>query len=143
LLTVKKNKYLDWPEFLHAVDVCMQELDNLNTPFTKIYAPIRGGLIPAIMMSHYFSVPVHPLDTRELNALRSPDLKGAGTVLLLDDISDTGETFRKCAEYLNDQGYIVITCAIVMKKETRWLPDVHAITMPQEEYLIFPYERKK
>lgn len=70
----------------------------------------RGGLIPAVMMSHYTGIKMHTLDVRlrdadhdpEHNtwmaehAFGYPDSDGDDhrkRILILDDINDTGETF--------------------------------------------------
>jgi len=61
----------------------------------------RGGLIPAVLMSHYTGIKMHTLDVRLRDADHGPESScwmaedaHAGTnILVLDDINDTGETF--------------------------------------------------
>ena len=70
----------------------------------------RGGLIPAVLMSHYTGIKMHTLDVRLRDADHGPehnswmaedafgyphaDSGGQGkNILVLDDINDTGETF--------------------------------------------------
>jgi xanthine phosphoribosyltransferase len=74
---------------------------------------IRGGLLPAVMMSHFLSVTMYALDVRlrdsageegpESNAWMSEDAFGvfqqglgfeAKNILVLDDINDTGSTLN-------------------------------------------------
>ena len=74
---------------------------------------IRGGLLPAVMMSHFLSVTMYALDVRlrdsageegpESNAWMSEDAfgvfqQGLGhegkNILILDDINDTGNTLN-------------------------------------------------
>ena len=41
------------------------------------------------------------------------------------------------------QGYNkIITCTLVTKKETSFVPDVTEIMVSQEPWVIFPYERQ-
>src|SRR5210317_1915703 len=79
----------------------------------------RGGLIPAVMMSHYTGIKMHTLDVRLRDADHGPETNGwmaedafgyidkaerlgdvcsdpskRKKILILDDINDTGETFK-------------------------------------------------
>ena len=78
----------------------------------------RGGLYPAVLMSHYTGIPMHTLDVRLRDADHGPESNGwmsedafgyidkpdrtddvcsdpskRKNILILDDINDTGETF--------------------------------------------------
>jgi hypoxanthine phosphoribosyltransferase len=64
----------------------------------------RGGLTPGVMMSHWFKKPFKPIKA----ALRDfPDWedylpkKTDKRILIVDDICDSGETFRKISDFLN------------------------------------------
>ena len=61
----------------------------------------RGGLIPAVKMSHYTGIKMHTLDVRlrdgdiqESNEWFQKQVKAGTKILVLDDINDTGETFK-------------------------------------------------
>jgi hypoxanthine phosphoribosyltransferase len=61
----------------------------------------RGGLIPAVMLSHYFSVPMHTLGVSlrdqiggESNLWMAEDALDYKNILVVDDINDTGATFN-------------------------------------------------
>ena len=67
----------------------------------------RGGLLPAVMISHYFKIPCHTLHvslrdgdgTNESNLWMAEDAFGYDknyktNILLIDDINDTGSTFN-------------------------------------------------
>ena len=49
----------------------------------------RGGLIPAIMLSHYWNVPLHIFEIT-----KEPHIPSQGEFLLVDDINDSGETLK-------------------------------------------------
>jgi uncharacterized protein len=61
----------------------------------------RGGLLPAVMISHYFGVKMNSLDIslrdggdRVTNAGLSQDAFEGRRILVVDDINDTGATFN-------------------------------------------------
>jgi hypoxanthine phosphoribosyltransferase len=60
----------------------------------------RGGLVPAIKLSHYLDVPMYALSEEESNLWMAIDEKGASVptkrknILIIDDINDTGTTLN-------------------------------------------------
>ena len=66
----------------------------------------RGGVIPAVMISHYFNVPMHSLNVSlrdsdmgpESNCWMAEDAHGymdsPKRILIVDDINDSGATFN-------------------------------------------------
>ena len=76
----------------------------------------RGGLVPAVMISHYFDIKMYTLDPNESNLWMAEDAFGyidkndrsdvnvAGTpesrknILVVDDINDTGKTINNLME---------------------------------------------
>jgi len=63
----------------------------------------RGGLIPGVMMSHYFKKPFKPVKAALRDFADWEDYLPRHTderVLIVDDICDSGETFKRMAEYI-------------------------------------------
>lgn len=62
----------------------------------------RGGLLPGVMLSHYFNVPMHSLGVSlrdstlgpESNCWMSEDAFEGKKILIVDDINDTGATLN-------------------------------------------------
>jgi hypoxanthine phosphoribosyltransferase len=61
----------------------------------------RGGLTPAVLLSHLLGVPMHTLKVQlsdgdqdtEMNCWMPEDVTYGKNILIVDDINDTGETF--------------------------------------------------
>ena len=121
----------------------------------------RGGLIPAVMMSHYTGVKMHTLDVRLRDADHSPEHAvwmseeaGAGKrILIIDDINDTGETFKWIvkdweesnppADWLDIWGNTVRFATIIDNSPSKFDVDYTSIEINKAEdpaWIVFPFE---
>ena len=92
--------YHDW----NTIDRWCQRLalDILKTDWRPDYIVglTRGGLVPAVRISHLLDIPMHTLQVQlrdgnqdcEMNCWMPEDVTKAKNVLIIDDINDTGET---------------------------------------------------
>ena len=80
--------------YLSNRDIEKSVHDTVNSMYAANWRPdyivgiTRGGLIPAVMMSHLTGIKMHTLDVR---------LRGeyeCKKILIVDDINDTGATFQ-------------------------------------------------
>lgn len=80
-------------------------LDISNSEFKPDYIVglTRGGLVPAVMLSHLLKVPMHTLKVSlrdddangsETNCWMAEDVVDAKNILIVDDINDTGATLK-------------------------------------------------
>ena len=97
-----KKTYISEQQLKSGVlDIIRQMLQDDWRP-DYIVGITRGGLIPAVLMSHYTGVKMHTLDVRlrdgdgecESNFWMAEDACNGKKILVLDDINDTGETFK-------------------------------------------------
>ena len=121
----------------------------------------RGGLIPAVMMSHYTGIKMHTLDVRLRDADHGPESNcwmseeaGAGKrILILDDINDTGETFKWIvkdweesnppADWLDIWGNTVRFATIIDNVPSKFDVDYTSIEINKAEdpaWIVFPFE---
>ena len=104
-MTEVEKLYVSWNDVDHMVD------DLINQMFSDSWKPdyivgiTRGGLTPAIMMSHKTGIKMFTLDVRlrdggpgiptlESNSWMAQDAMAGKKILLVDDINDTGETIK-------------------------------------------------
>jgi len=121
----------------------------------------RGGLIPAVMMSHYTGIRMETIDVRLRDTFNSPEHAlwmaedaGAGKrILILDDINDTGETFKWIvkdweesnppADWLDIWGNTVRFAAIIDNVPSKFDVDYTSIEINKAEdpaWIVFPFE---
>jgi hypoxanthine phosphoribosyltransferase len=75
-------------------------LDILKTDWRPDYVVglTRGGLVPAVLLSHLLDVPMHTLKVQlrdgdtEMNCWMPEDAVEGKRILVVDDINDTGDT---------------------------------------------------
>ena len=122
----------------------------------------RGGLIPAVLMSHYTGIKMHTLDVRlrdgdgvgpESNCWMSEEAGAGKRILILDDINDTGETFKWIvkdweesnppADWLDIWGNTVRFAAIIDNVPSKFDLDYTSIEINKAEdpaWIVFPFE---
>jgi hypoxanthine phosphoribosyltransferase len=95
-----KKIYKTWREI--DANCTKLALDILRSDWRPDYIVgiTRGGLMPAVLLSHLLKVPMHTLKVQlrdgdqdtEINCWMPEDVTKAKNVLIVDDINDTGET---------------------------------------------------
>ena len=125
----------------------------------------RGGLPPATILANYLdvreivSVGVRSYETKPegghtiykpvvyQDAWHSaPGLSTGDTVLVIDDISDKGVTFKYVLDKLRSnisQATNLITASIFIKNRTTYTPDYYYKRVPDTQWVEFPWEQKK
>jgi hypoxanthine phosphoribosyltransferase len=112
----------------------------------------RGGLIPAVMLSHLFNVPlvVINLSYRDKKAGHSNltdqllELNKYKKAVVVDDICDSGKTFEELKKYFN----VMLTnnvrfVSLFAKKTAEFKPDVVADVINKKDdhkWIVFPWE---
>ena len=132
-------------EFIHYNDSGIGKVDS-------IVGITRGGLMPAVELSHLMNIPMETVnysskdgngdDKNHANLL--PDLKG-DSILLVDDICDSGNTLQELKAIYEGRGYNVFSAVIYYKTQTQpvFKPDVWAVNISQNfGWIIFPHETK-
>ena len=66
------------------------------------------------------------------------------SILVVDDVSDTGDTLLFVKDYLTWLGAKDIRIATVfMKSQTKFVPDYYEKEISQDTWIVFPYERRE
>ena len=125
---MEKNKlYLSWKWVDDQINKIGDKLEGLNLEFVSGIP--RGGLIPAVMMSHaygikyisYSSAKMLPLELRK-------------KTIVIDDISDTGLTMAEADKL----GFI--TSSLSTRIGTKTLPRLTGEIISDDRWLVFPWE---
>jgi hypoxanthine phosphoribosyltransferase len=105
-----KKIWYSWEEMRRDVSVLSRELvlDNFNPQV--IVGISRGGLIPGVMLSHWFQKPFKPIKASMRDFADEDDAwedyyprKSDERVLIVDDICDSGKTFTRISDKIKQR----------------------------------------
>ena len=146
---------IHWDEFHRDCDIVASQLHKIQ--FTHIVALSRGGVIPArIIAESLNSLPFLVLGLKLYNNESKGDvieitqslpdnieLDRHDKILLIDDISDTGETLQYAYSYLFriSGGASVTTACPYYKPHTKLIPTAYSKAYPNDEWVVFPFEK--
>jgi hypoxanthine phosphoribosyltransferase len=87
----KKNKtFISWSEIDKLLDDIERQIKDSGEKFEMIAGVTRGGLVPAVMLSHRLELPMMAITTED--AILPISL--AKKTLIVDEIYDTGKTIK-------------------------------------------------
>lgn len=124
-----EKRYLAWKDIEEAVRVIAEWAKSKDLKY--ITGPARGGLIPAVLLSHQTGLKYTSLATSRTH----PEIMRAKT-LLIDDICDSGKTF----EELDDWGFA--TASLYWRNTSTYRPDKYAVKLANEDWIVFPWEKE-
>lgn len=140
-----KKIFITWEEFHnHSKTLCTKI--KASGEYNKIVAISRGGLIPAgilayelnIRNSQAINISTYDEDKQRLDQ----DIEVCGQVgevdektLIVDDLSDTGKTFRILRAIYPNAKYV----SVYAKPEGSKMVDIYAQRMP-DGWIVFPWD---
>ena len=117
-LKIGNKIYLSWDDINILVEDLCNTITSSGVQIKSITGIERGGLIPAVMISHKLSIPYVTKINKD--------------TLVIDDICDTGETLKNIVA-----GY---TATLHYKKTAAFTPDFYAKEVGTE-WIVYPWER--
>ena len=144
-----KKLWYDWREMRRDVNsLCREILLDKFDP-NVIVGLSRGGLTPGVMMSHWMKKPYKPIKTSLRDFPEWEDYLPRKTderVLIVDDICDSGETFHKIREYINERkenGVDVRFATLWWNCECNFEPHYYVNEIAKDStktWIMFPWE---
>ena len=112
---------LEWSDIEQLVEVLDEKV--LGTKIRYIHGIERGGLIPAIMLSHRLNIPY----------VSHPELFNREEVLIVDDIADSGITISRWDKYT--------TAVLHYKPHTSICePTFYVTSHTTDDWIVYPWE---
>lgn len=153
----KSKRFYGWR---HVNKACRKlSISYQHTLPTRIIALARGGLVPATIMANQLGVrQIYSLGISSYevttdgterpgsfdlyqNLPANTRVGNDDVVLLIDDISDKGTTFKYSADYVKEiVGGRVVTVSLVIKPSTKFKPDYYNEVVDDDQWVVFPWE---
>jgi uncharacterized protein len=124
-----KKLFLPWIYISTAIDSLSKQIIESGVEIKHIHGVPRGGLIPAVMLSHKLNIPLTPCNW---------DVTNDDTIqtLVVDEICDSGKTLTK---------YTMVGCltlALHYKKSAIVTPDFYYDSIADNDWIVYPWESK-
>tara|TARA_R110000823_G_scaffold283986_1_gene402131 strand:- start:27 stop:422 length:396 start_codon:yes stop_codon:yes gene_type:complete len=113
-----KKRYISWEEVEILVNILYDNILESGEKFNTIKGLPRGGLIPAVMLSHKSGI----------------SYASHGNALVVDDICDSGKTLKTIQ---------FPTAVLHYKPHTSIIePTFYACKFESDDWIVYPWENK-
>ncbi len=120
---MKDKIFVSWKWVDEQIEVLATKIP--NDKFKSVAGVPRGGLIPAVMLSHKLGIDYIPFNHLQ---------EYSNEVLIVDDISDSGVTLTE----IGTKGYH--TATLCSRYSTQYTPDYYGEEIDNDRWIVFPWE---
>lgn len=153
-----KKEEISWDHYFYL----MQQLTTIismyaQEKFDLVIGISRGGLMPALIMSQTWDVPLDIIVTSSYNKknqqtqlkigkssyLCFSDINKDSKILIVDDLVDSGKTMQAVVDLYKEKGFKNIkTAVLIYKRSSKFDPDYFAAGADEGVWIKFPYEKE-
>ncbi|MDH7476367.1 MAG: phosphoribosyltransferase family protein [Microgenomates group bacterium] len=145
-------KKISWQDFEKDSLKLSQKIKERKISLSKIVAISRGGLVIARILSDLLTLPVSNIvisSYKDMRQLKEPQIIEVSpssfineNLLIVDEVSDSGKTFKRALSYFKNLPVAAIyTASPYIKPKTAFVPDFYIKTI--DAWIIFPYDIKE
>ena len=145
MIKIDNKIYLNWSDVEDLVEVLCEKIATKIPNVTHISGLARGGLIPAVMLSHSFDLPMETLgvsfrDNRATHHTKFKPIDDA-RYLIVDDINDSGTTFKVVSDIFRNRRLTFATSALINKEKSGFDVDFYGEMFYHDDWINFPWEK--
>lgn len=123
--------YKNWSEIESTVAILVKKIQDKKIQFRTISTISRGGLVPARLVADRLDIKQILVDVESIPA----------DSLFIDDIYDSGETFRKIIQRADDQDSLVFATIYARRRKSYPKQLIYAELTRDNEYIVYPWDR--
>jgi hypoxanthine phosphoribosyltransferase len=120
--------YVSWSDLDMLVTSLAHTIKASGRTFSCIAGVSRGGLIPAVMLSHKLKLPMIPITPNDM-------IENDHETVIVDEIYDTGKTIQKVKLFNPRAAY-----AVLFHNEHLPELDFYCVKRDLVDWLVFPWE---
>lgn len=145
--------FYNWQDFDNDIEILINYIRSSNWIPDYIVGVKRGGLIPAIKLSHIFNKPLIMMSCqlrdgkdKEVRLYEVEEIPKDKKVLIVDDICDSGITMSQIILKFYTNGFSIDnikTCSLVYNTSQNFIVDYYAQEIDRnndKRWIIFPWE---
>lgn len=147
--------YINWEQLHNDIRVLAK---CINNNVDAIIGVGRGGLIPATLLAYKLNVKI--INNFQLQSYNDKDVSeqfklwqtpedsfvdyhtGDKTILVVDDISDKGNTLAYIKRYFENTDVKLYFVTLCIKEGTSFVPDLYLRRYSNEDWVVFPWEEE-
>ncbi len=152
---MSNDKSLDWGYIKCLCDEVVEKINCQNDKVSNIIAVSRGGLIPATILSHMLDVDrlycVGMKSYKGKSKVGEPSIyqgisgamlwtmrSSTGCTLIVDDICDTGDTFKYIKNTIIDKLDNTRFVSLILKPKSKFTPRYYG--EKSHKWIVYPWE---
>lgn len=127
----KGKSTLTWKDIETCVTILSNKIEKTGFKFNRIATISRGGLVPARLIADHFNIKKIYVDKKKIPK----------KTLFVDDIYDSGNTFKRIFPLVKDPKNFVYATLIARKGIKYPKNLIYAKKTKGNEYVIFPWDK--
>ena len=144
-----------WDDLDKDANLILQQINCSNWIPDYIVGVKRGGLIPAIVLSHRFNKPLIMMSCqlrdssdKEVRLYEVEEISNDKNILIVDDICDSGITMSQIILKFYTNGFAIDnikTCSLIYNTNQKFIVDYYSKEinrLTENRWIIFPWENK-
>ncbi|MFB5604659.1 MAG: phosphoribosyltransferase [Nitrosarchaeum sp.] len=128
-----KNTFqnVTWTDIERLTKLLSKKISMLSKDFSSISTISRGGLVPARLLADHMGIDVILVDKNNIPF----------DSLFVDDIFDSGDTFKKIISKVNDPSNFVYATLFARRGKIYPKQLVYAQKTKGNEYIVYPWDK--
>lgn len=131
------HMHITWEHYDEMLNKLYRRVQDQN--YDMIIGVTRGGLVPAVHLSHLLGVPMATVQYQLRDGNGSMHIisqQGYQKALIVDDICDTGDTIRGLSEVFKNTDF-----AVLIDKTGDSMVKYRAAYFEADDWVVFPWEQ--
>ena len=122
---------VDWDEIELMVKTLSKTISKLPRTFSSITTLSRGGLVPSRLLADHLGIEKILVDKNKISS----------DSLFVDDIFDTGDTFKNIISKVDDPSKLIFVTLFARRGKKYPKQLVYAKKTDNSAYVVFPWDR--